>query len=146
MNYLPSNEIPIIGLANFSFDQLSTRVLIITIIIVLIASCGEEQTCTHEDWMGTYVGSVTCDGVRTEGVTAIAGYGIDTFILDIEGFWSFDYVQEECEYEYDQDPYFYNDYTTLYVRYQLDGVELIVEHVETISDVTTSCRAVLYKQ
>lgn len=52
----------------------------------LIVSCGSDDGCTTDDWVGTWAGSVNCDDGTSEMVTVvISKIDESTIQLDIDG-------------------------------------------------------------
>lgn len=67
--------------------NLSKLSLILGCAIILIASCkkeGEPTTCTQADWVGTYEGTVDCDGEVEDASVTILARGVDSILVQYQ--------------------------------------------------------------
>ena len=58
------------------------KLSILLVLIVTFSACGDDDTsCEQADWIGTYAGTVDCDGVVEDVTVTITASGTDAIII-----------------------------------------------------------------
>jgi hypothetical protein len=60
------------------------RLSFLLLLAVTYASCGDDDdpTCVQADWVGTYTGTITCDGDTEDVTVAITASGSDAVFIE----------------------------------------------------------------
>lgn len=103
------------------------RIIGFLLFALLLSSCDKDDSCTDQDWIGTYSGIGMCDGEPDENVTIVveAGSSENQVIFDGEPV-----NIDNCKIETSETIDIFGTIVTVSISYTLDG--------NTISGTATS--------
>lgn len=114
------------------------------LLVVAMSACGNDDdgptVCTQSDWVGTYEGTVTCDGAAeavTVTIAANGAVGLDVSYATAGSTIAF--TDPLTPVSCDLDATATDAGTTLTIDATLDGDKLTFKEVLTISGTTTTC-------
>jgi hypothetical protein len=110
--------------------------------LLSVAACGDDDDtidCTQSDWIGTYAGSIDCDGTEEDVTVTITSSGTDNLIVI--------YNTTALETEFDPLPFTSCDLVansssgslTLAINATLDGDRLTFNEATTVDGNTSLC-------
>ncbi|MEM6725095.1 MAG: hypothetical protein AAF598_13740 [Bacteroidota bacterium] len=114
---------------------------LVVILALAFAGCSEDDTvaCTQADWVGTYSGTVNCDGTTEDVTVTITANGADQIVVVYETatvLTEFDPLPfTECELNVSE-----NDGTnSLVVDADIDGDQLSFIEIIGLGSATSTC-------
>ena len=58
--------------------------IVFLLAILTFISCGDDTDCAQSDWVGTYTGTVDCDGVTEDVTVNITASGAEDIVIQYE--------------------------------------------------------------
>ena len=110
-------------------------------VIAFFSSCGDDP-CTQSDWVGTYTGTVTCDGNSEEGTVTITANGTEEVVIrystDTQLTEYDPLTPTDCTISLSQD----DAGITVSITATLDGDNLTINESFSVGGTTSTCNVV----
>ena len=110
--------------------------------LLFSAACGSDD-CTQSDWLGTYTGTETCDGVAEDGDPFIITAGANDDELIVDGIT---FTFDGCSLSYVEEDEIFGSTFSVALNLELDGNTITGTSVVSIDGVVDESCSVNYSK